>query len=143
MRCPKLIQDAGGIRDQYHFVTDIYATVLDVCGIKQPEFIKGVQQEPKHGISMKYTFDDKNAPRQRHVQYYEMVGNRAIWSDGWKAVANHVDSPTFDDDTWELYHVDEDFSEMHNVADKYPEKVKELVDLWWYEAGKYGALPMA
>ncbi len=142
MRCPKLIQDAGGIRDQYHFVTDIYATVLDVCGIKQPEFIKGVQQEPKHGISMKYTFDDKNAPRQRHVQYYEMVGNRAIWSDGWKAVANHVDSPTFDDDKWELYHVDEDFNEMHNVADKYPEKVKGLVDLWWHEAGKYGALPM-
>ena len=140
--CPDRIKDKGGIRNQYHFVTDLYTTVLDICGIKQPEYIKGVQQEAKPGISMTYSFDDKNAPRQRHVQYYAMEGNRGIWCDGWKAVANHVVSPSFDEDQWELYHTDEDFSETLDLADKYPEKLKELIELWWREAGEYGVLPL-
>ncbi len=139
---PNLIKDAGGIRDQYHYVTDLYATVLDVCGVKQPEMIKGVRQEKKPGISMKYTFDDKNAPRRRRVQFSEMFGNRSIWCDGWKAVADHTVSPTFDNDKWELYNTDEDFSEMHDLAEQYPEKLHELIHLWWKEAGTYGALPL-
>ncbi|MEO0247956.1 MAG: arylsulfatase [candidate division WOR-3 bacterium] len=139
---PSKIKDRGGIRSQYHHAVDIYPTVLDVCGSELPETIRGVKQAPKHGISMVYTFDNPAAPRRRRVQYYEMLGNRGIWADGWKAVADHVISESFEKDRWELYNTDEDFAEAHDLADKYPEKVRELVDLWWHEAGKYGVLPM-
>ena len=93
---------------------------------------------------MVYTFDHASHPTQRHIQYYEMLGNRGIWSDGWKAVANHADNPTFDfsKDVWELYKIDEDYTEMHNLAEVYPEKLRELEDLWWCEAGKYNVLPL-
>ena len=139
---PDRIKDKGGIRSQYHHIVDIYQTVLDVCGIEQPESIKRVKQAEKHGVSMKYTFDNPQAPRQRHIQYYEMLGNRGIWADGWKAVADHVISDSFEKDKWELYNNDEDFSEAHDLSDVYPEKLRELQDLWWHEAGKYGVLPM-
>jgi hypothetical protein len=139
---PKRIHDKGGLRAQYHHVIDINKTVLEVCGIDQPDTIKGVKQAEKPGISMTYTFDDPAAPRRRHVQYYEMLGNRGIWADGWKAVADHVISDSFAKDKWELYHTDEDFSEAHDLADAYPEKLNELIDLWWHEAGKFGVLPM-
>ena len=142
MRYPKRIKDKGGIRNQFHHVIDIYSTVMDICGLEQPRQIRGVLQEPKHGVSMTYTFDDANAPRQRHTQYFEMHGNRGIWHDGWKLVTNHVDSPSFEEDVWELYHTDEDFSECNDLADQYPEKVEELKALWWHEAGKYGVLPL-
>jgi arylsulfatase A-like enzyme len=139
---PKLIKDKGAIRTQYHHVIDINATVLDICGIAPPEYIKGVRQEKKPGISMRYSFDDPGAPRRRHVQYYEMLGNRGIWADGWKAVANHVDSPDFDSDIWELYNTDEDFSESRDLSKEYPEKLQKLINLWWHEAGTYGVLPL-
>jgi arylsulfatase A-like enzyme len=139
---PNRIKDKGGIRPQYHHTIDINKTVLEICGIVQSETIKGVKQAEKPGISMVYTFDNPSAPRQRHVQYYEMLGNRGIWSDGWKAVADHVISDSFEEDKWELYHTDEDFSEAYDLADTYPEKLNELKDLWWHEAGKYGVLPM-
>ena len=139
---PDMIKDKGGIRTQYHHVVDIYATVLDVCNITHPESLKGIKQEKKPGISMRYSFDDPAAPRQRQVQYYEMLGNRGIWADGWKAVANHVVSPNFDEDEWELYHTDTDFSEANNLAEKHPEKLQELINLWWHEAGLFGVLPM-
>ncbi len=142
MTYPKLIKDKGGIRPQFHYVTDINATVLDICGLEVPEYLNGVKQEPKHGVSMRYSFESADAPRQRRQQYFEMHGNRGMWCDGWKAVTNHVDSPSFEDDVWELYHTDEDFSEAKNVADQYPEKLEELKTLWWHEAGKYGVLPL-
>jgi arylsulfatase A-like enzyme len=140
--CPKKIKDKGGIRSQYHHAIDINKTVLEVCGIEQPDTIKGVKQAEKPGTSMAYTFDNPAAPRQRHIQYYEMLGNRGIWADGWKAVADHVISDSFEEDKWELYHTDDDFSEAHDLAAKYPEKLKELIELWWHEAGKYGVLPL-
>jgi arylsulfatase A-like enzyme len=142
---PDKIKDKGGIRTQYHHVVDINQTILEICNIEQPGQINGVSQEPKHGISMMYTFNDPKAKTHRHVQYYEMVGNRSIWADGWKAVADHAVNPTLDfsKDNWELYHTDLDFSETLNLAKKYPEKLRELVDLWWHEAGKYGVLPLA
>jgi arylsulfatase A-like enzyme len=139
---PDKIKEKGGLRSQYHHVIDINKTVLDICGIEQPTAVKRVKQAAKPGISMSYTFEHPEAPRRRHVQYYEMLGNRGIWADGWKAVADHVISDSFDQDKWELYHTDEDFSEAHDVAVKYPEKLRELVDLWWHEAGKFGVLPM-
>ncbi|MCX7911404.1 MAG: arylsulfatase [Dehalococcoidales bacterium] len=142
---PKRIKDKGGIRTQYHHVIDIYPTVMELCGIEPPGEINGIPQKPKHGISMVYTFDSPGAPRRRRVQYYEMVGNRAIWADGWKAVADHAANPTLDfsKDRWELYNTDADFSESRDLASQYPDKLRELVDLWWHEAGKYNVLPLA
>jgi arylsulfatase len=141
---PGVIKDKGGIRSQYHHVVDINKTVLDICGIEEPESIKGVAQEPKHGISMTYSFDQPEEPTHRHVQYYEMLGNRGIWADGWKAVTDHVRNPSFDfsTDVWELYDTNNDFSESVNLADQYPEKLKELVEQWYNEAGKYSVLPL-
>lgn len=142
---PDKIKNRGGIRIQYHHVIDINQTVLDICGIPQPSEINGVPQAPKHGTSMTYTFDNPNEKTHHHVQYYEMVGNRGIWADGWKAVADHAINPTLDfsKDNWELYHTDIDFSESDNLAKRYPEKLRELIELWWHEAGKYGVLPLA
>jgi hypothetical protein len=139
---PDKIKDKGSIRPQYHHAIDINKTVLEVCGIEQPETIKGVKQAEKPGVSMMYTFENPAAPRQRQVQYYEMLGNRGIWADGWKAVADHVLYDSFEEDKWELYHTDEDFSEAHDLADACPDKLNELKELWWHEAGKYGVLPM-
>lgn len=139
---PKRIKDSGSIRNQYHHVIDVNPTVLEICGISQPGTINGVTQEKKPGISMSYTFSDSDAPRQRKIQYYEMLGNRGIWCDGWKAVTNHIDSLSFDEDVWELYHTDEDFSEANDLAKLFPDKLNELISHWWYEAGMYGVLPL-
>jgi arylsulfatase len=141
---PDRIKDKGEIRNQYHHVTDIHNTVLETCGIQEPGMIKGVPQGPKHGTSMSYTFENPEAPTRKKAQYYELVGNRGIWSDGWKAVCDHTFNPGFDfsKDIWELYHTDTDFCETKNLADQYPEKLRELIDLWWLEAGKYNVIPM-
>ena len=142
---PASIVDKGGIRTQYHHVVDINKTILEMCDIDQPDRINGVDQELKHGISMTYTFDHQEEKTRRHIQYYEMIGNRGIWSDGWKAVADHAVNPGFDfsKDDWELFNTDRDYSESQNLAKQYPEKLRELIDLWWHEAGKYGVLPLA
>jgi len=141
---PDRIKDRGGIRDQYHHVGDINSTVLDLCGIEQPKTVKGVVQQAKNGVSMVYSFDHPEEKGHRHVQYFEMLGNRGIWADGWKAVANHVNTPGFDfsKDQWELYNTDKDYTETNNLAEQYPEKLRELENLWWSEAGKYDVLPM-
>lgn len=142
IRYPKVIKDPGAIRNQYHHVTDITPTILDLIGVEKPEYIKGVHQEPFTGISMKYTFEQPDAPSEKHIQYYEVHGNRGIYKDGWKAVVNHCFVEDYDKDEWELYHVDEDYSEAVNVADKYPEKLQELKEDFMHEAGKYGVFPM-
>ncbi len=142
---PQQIKDKGGIRTQHHHVIDIHPTVMELCGIKDPGEINGVTQETKHGLSMTYSFNNPEEKTHRRVQYYEMVGNRGIWADGWKAVADHAANPSFDfsKDNWELFHTDTDFNETHNLAARYPEKLRELIDLWWHEAGKYKVLPLA
>lgn len=145
IRYPKLIEDPGAIRTQYHHVSDVTPTMLDIIGVEKPEYIKGVKQKPFQGISFKYTFEDKNAKDRKNVQYYEMLGNRAIYKDGWKAIVNHsrnASGGNYEDDVWELYHVAEDYSEYHNVADQYPDKVKELSDAWLVEAAKADVFPM-
>ncbi len=142
---PDRIKDRGAIRTQYHHVIDINATILELLGIETPEEINGVTQEAKHGTSMAYSFDNPEEATHRRVQYYEMVGNRGIWAEGWKAVADHAVNPTFDfdKDEWELFHTDTDFTEAHNLAKENPAKLREMVDLWWHEAGKYKVLPLA
>ncbi|MGN0600704.1 MAG: arylsulfatase [Oscillospiraceae bacterium] len=138
---PNGIEAKGAIRSQYHHVIDITPTVLDVIGIEKPEIIKGIPQKPMQGKSFKYSFDSDDREQERKIQYYEMLGNKGIYKNGWKAVTNHTFNDSFDEDEWELYHVETDFSEKNNVADKYPEKLRELQDEWLIEAGKYGVFP--
>ena len=142
IRYPKGISDKGSVRGQYHHVSDLTPTVLDVIGVDKPEYVKGVKQNPFTGTSMKYTFASPDEKSHKRVQYYEVHGNRGIYKDGWKAVVNHTFVEDYDKDKWELYHVDEDYSENHDVADKYPEKLEELKRAFEYEAGKNGVYPM-
>jgi arylsulfatase len=96
---------------------------------------------PLHGVSLAYTFDS-NAPTRKQSQHFEIVGDRAIWERGWKAVARHPKGTDFDADQWELYHLDRDFAEFHDLAAEQPDRLHKLIDLWWSEAGKYGVLPL-
>ena len=139
---PKGIKKSGEIRSQYHHVIDIVPTILNLLEIEPPKTIKGVQQKDIQGIDMSYTFNNPTQPTSKEVQHFEMIGNRAIWYKGWKAVAIHKADTSFEEDEWELYHVDKDFSESDNLADKYPDKLKELVNLWWKEAAKYDVFPL-
>lgn len=142
IRYPKQIKDQGGVRGQFNHVSDITPTILDMLGFEKPDIIKGVPQKPLEGISFKASFDDKDAKTGKDVQYFEMFGNRSIYKDGWKAVTNHEFVEDYSKDVWELYHVEEDYSEKHNLADQYPEKVKELEQEWFIQASKYGVFPM-
>ena len=142
---PKGIEAKGEVRSQYHHAIDIVPTIVECCGIEFPEYVNGYEQTPIAGVSMKYSFDDAEAPTTKHTQYYAMLGTRGIWHDGWKAVAEH--GPTsgighFDTDRWQLFHTDEDRAEAHDLAAEHPEKLQELVNVWFAEAGKYDVLPL-
>ncbi|MGV2901407.1 sulfatase-like hydrolase/transferase [Microbacterium sp. AGC62] len=143
---PAGIKARGEIRHQYHHVTDIVPTILDVAGLEMPEEYRGVEQEPLPGVSMRYSFDAApDAPTRKKRQYYNMIGTRGLWQDGWKVAATHAPITGhghFDEDEWELYHVDEDRSESKNVAADHPEKVRELVDAWFEEAEVNYGLPI-
>ncbi|MCH8033753.1 MAG: arylsulfatase [Bacteroidetes bacterium] len=135
---PKGIKSKGEVRNQYHHITDIGATILDVTGTSFFEEIDGHKQMSLDGVSMRYSFDNNEAPTNHPEQYYELFGNRALYKDGWKAVTIHANrmpwnvnvTAPFETDIWELYHIDKDFSESHNVADQYPEKLEELKARW-------------
>ncbi len=142
IRYPKIIKRLGEVRSQYHHVSDITPTIMDIIGVEKPDFIKGVHQNPYTGVSMKYSFNAPKEPSKKYVQYYEVHGNRGIYKNGWKAVVNHCFAEDYAKDEWELYHVAEDYSEKYNVAKKYPEKLRELQEDFMHEAGKYGVFPM-
>jgi len=142
---PAGIAAKGEVREQYHHSTDIYPTILDACGIEMPETVNGVAQSPLAGVSMRYSFDSADAPTRKETQYYEMFGMRGIWHKGWKAVTEHgpiSGMSDFENDTWQLFHTDEDRAEAQDVAAEHPEKVKELVDLWFAEAKANNVLPL-
>jgi len=143
---PQGIKSRGEIRHQYHHCTDIVPTILECCGVVMPESIDGQTQSPLHGVSMRYSFDDANAPTTKVTQYYEMVGTRAIWHQGWKASTVHAPAPAdqgnFDTDRWQLFHVNEDRAEAVDLADRHPQKVKELVALWMAEAKTNRVFPL-
>ena len=142
---PAGMKARGEIRDQYHHAIDIVPTILDALGVASPTTIKGHVQSQFDGVSMRYSADDAAAPTTRRSQFYAMLGSRAIWHDGWKAVTTH---PTlsgwshFNDDEWELYNTDVDRSELHNLAAERPDKLREMVNLWHVEAGANGAFPL-
>ncbi len=147
---PAQIKDVGAIRTQFAHVNDIAPTIYDILGIKFPDTVDGVVQAPIDGVSFAPSFYDANAPSQHHVQYFEIVGNRSIYQDGWLAGAAHHSSFAnqagklggYDEDRWELYNVDEDFSETHDLADRHPEKVKALKALFDSEARKNNVYPL-
>jgi len=142
---PKAIKAKGEVRHQYHHSTDIVSTILDVVGLEMPTVYRGVTQYPLNGVSMRYTFDDAEAPTQKTRQYYAMLGTRGIWQDGWKAAAMHAPISGvghFDQDKWQLYHVDVDRAESKDLAAEHPEKLKELIAVWFDEAQKNNVLPL-
>jgi arylsulfatase len=136
------LKSRGEVRSQFHHVIDIAPTLLDLAGASAPPVYNGVPQLPVHGVSLRYSFDDAAAPTRRPTQYFEMFTHRAIWHDGWKAVSFHRRGNAYDEDTWELYKLDEDFSECNDLAAKEPERLKRMIDRWWAEAGRYGVLPL-
>ncbi len=139
---PAGITDAGGLRHQFHHVNDVVPTIYDLLGVTPPATYRGWEQMPITGTSMRYAFDAPEAPGRKRAQYFEMMGHRAIYADGWKAVTRHPPGLPFDDDVWELYHVAEDRSECVDLAAERPEKLAELVALWWREAEEHGVLPL-
>jgi len=148
---PAQIKDVGTIRSQWHHVIDITPTILEAAGIPQPDIVNGVRQNPMEGVSMVYTFDNDKAPSRHTTQYFEILGNRGIYHEGWVACTSPLQLPwvatankgdVIDAYKWELYHVDQDFSEGVNLAEKYPAKLKELQDLFFAEAKKYNVLPL-
>jgi arylsulfatase A-like enzyme len=143
---PKGIKARGEVRNQYHHSTDIVPTILEMCGVEMPKVYKGVGQYPISGVSMKYSFDaTPDAATQKKRQYFAMLGTRAIWEDGWKAVAMHVPitgQGSFEKDEWELYHVDVDRSESKNLAKENPERLQRMIKAWFEEADKNLVLPL-
>jgi arylsulfatase len=146
---PARIKDRGGIRTQFHHVIDLVPTILEAANITAPTELNGVPQKPIEGISMMYSFDDAQAKEQRHTQYFEMFGNRALYHDGWIAVSRHGRLPwenagsyDFAQDKWELYDVEHDFSEANDLAAQHPDTLQQLQDLFLVEAKKYNVLPL-
>jgi arylsulfatase A-like enzyme len=144
---PAGITSTGEVRSQFSHVIDVAATVLDVAGLPEPTFVNGVQQTPLHGTSMRYSFDDGDAPERHETQYFEMVVNRGIYHQGWTAVTRHGTPwlkeklPAYDDDVWELYGPD-DWTQSRDLAAEQPERLKELQRLFLIEATKYNVLPL-
>ena len=147
---PKGIQGSGELRTQFHHLIDVAPTILEAAGLPQPQFVEGVQQHPIEGVSMVYSFNDAKAAEQHETQYFEMFGNRAIFHKGWTAVTRHKTpwiligevTPAFDDDVWELYDVEKDWSQSNDLSKQMPEKLHELQRLWLIEATRYNVLPL-
>jgi arylsulfatase len=147
---PARIKDKGGVRPQFHHVIDIAPTIYEAVGIPFPDMLNGVAQRPLDGISMVYSFDSADAPGRRRSQYFEMFINRGIYHDGWWAASRTgipwestpKVPPNPDTATWELYHLDQDFSQANDLAKSNPTKLRELQDLWWAEAARNRVLPL-
>ena len=145
---PKGIKAKGELRSQFHHVIDVAPTVLEAAKLPHPKLVNGIKQRPMDGVSMLYSVDNAKATDRRTTQYFEMFGNRAIYHEGWVAATRHsipwlmAPLPPVKDDVWELYHVAEDFSQANNLAQKHPEKLKELQAVFMTEAARNNVLPI-
>ncbi len=139
---PRKIVDNGGLRTQFCHVTDLAPTIYDALGITPSDTVNGEPQIPFDGASFAATFDDPEAAPPKPTQYFEMFGHRGLWHDGYKAVAFHQPGTSFDDDQWELYHLDQDFSEVNDLASEQADKLAELQAIWWQEAERNNVLPL-
>jgi hypothetical protein len=145
---PAGIKAKNEIRSQFHHVVDVAPTVYDAAGVPAPKVVNGIEQRPIEGVSMVYSFDNASAPGTRKTQYFEMIGNRAVYDDGWFAATIHK-APweaqprrPLAEDVWELYNVNEDFSLANNLAERNPEKLEEMKRKFMDEAVKYNVLPI-
>jgi hypothetical protein len=146
---PRGFEARGEVRTQFHHVIDIAPTVLTVAGLPEPKVVHGVEQRPIEGVSMAYTFGDPSAPERRTTQYFEMFVNRGIYHEGWTAVTRHSTPwvmnpslPAIDEDVWELYDTNTDWTQARDLAAEHPEKLAELQELFLEEARKYNVLPL-
>ena len=143
---PKGIDAHGAVRDQYINVCDVTPTVYDLLGIPEPSEVGGIPQKPLDGVSFRSALGDPDAVTDKRTQFYAMLGTRGIWHEGWFANTVHAASPAgwghFDDDRWELFHIDSDRSQCRDLAAENPEKLAELQELWFSEAAKYNGLPL-
>lgn len=147
---PEKIKDVGSVRTQFHHVIDIAPTILEAAGLPQPTSINGITQLPIEGVSMNYSFDDPDAPSTHTIQYFEMFGNRALYHDGWVAATTPAtlpwviaeNAPTIDQYKWELYNIENDFSEANNLAASEPDKLRQMKEMFWVEAAMHNALPI-
>jgi arylsulfatase len=146
---PEGIKSTGQIRSQFHHVVDVAPTVLEAAKIPQPSTVNGIPQRPMDGVSMLYSAEAPAAPGRRTTQYFEMFGNRGIYHEGWVACTRHsipwvlgAKLPALDENVWELYHVEEDFSQANNLATQHPEKLKELQEIFIKEAIRNHVLPI-
>ena len=151
MSWPSAIDQAGELRNQFHHVIDIGPTILEAAGIEWPENVNGIKQDPVDGVSMQYLFDNPLEKSRRQTQYFEILGNRAIYHEGWIASCFHGRLPWIrlqglefdgDQEIWELYHVENDFSQNIDLADAEPEKLQHLQKLFDIEARKHGVYPL-
>ncbi|OGU19859.1 MAG: arylsulfatase [Hydrogenophilales bacterium RIFOXYD1_FULL_62_11] len=145
---PKGIQAKGELRTQFAHVIDVAPTILEAAGIPEPVAVDGIQQDPIDGVSMLHTFNDAQAPEHRETQYFEVMGNRAIYHKGWTAVTKHYTpwipdkKPALDDDVWELYDTSKDWTQAKDLSKEMPQKLKELQRLFLIEATRYKVLPL-
>lgn len=153
MAWPARIKDAGGIRHQFHHVIDVVPTILEAAGLPQPAMVNGIAQKPIEGVSMAYTWADANAPGQRTTQYFEMFGKRAIYHDGWVAATPPLSPPwdlslaeppsdVMNAYRWELYNINEDWTQANDLAAKMPDKLRDMQQLFAMEATKYQVFPL-
>jgi len=146
---PKGIKAKGELRSQFHHVVDVAPTALEAAKLPQPKVVNGIKQRPMDGVSMLYSADNAKAPERRKTQYFEMFGNRGIYHEGWVACTRHsipwdmaAKIPALQDDVWELYNVNEDFSQANDLAQRLPEKLKELQAVFMKEAVRNNVLPI-
>jgi arylsulfatase len=150
VRWPRGFTSKGELRTQFHHVIDVAPTILEAARLPQPIFVDGIQQKPIEGVSMVYSFDDRNAAEGHDTQYFEMLGNRGIYHKGWTAVTRHKTpwllvgekTPPFDQDVWELYDTNTDWTQARDMSKQMPEKLRELQRLWLIEAARYNVLPL-
>jgi arylsulfatase A-like enzyme len=147
---PDRIKDTGGLRSQFTHVIDVAQTILEAAGLPEPTLVNGVLQSPMEGTSMAYTFDAPDAPERHDLQYFEVFGNRGIYHKGWSAVTKHKTPwqmvggtvPEFDDDVWELYDGNNDYTQARDLAAEHPDLLAKLQRLFLIEATKYNVLPL-
>lgn len=139
---PKGLPARGEVRERFAHASDLVPTLLDLIGVQPPEQVAGVAQMPLEGESFAAALTDPAAPPRAKPQYFEMFGHRGLWKDGWKAVAFHPPGTPFDNDRWELFHLDKDFSETDDFAAREPAKLQAMIDEWWAMAEAHQVLPL-